>query len=134
MRRMEEYLAVAEQESVEPTPARFVRDQMTPARLFMPTETQSVLARVLQRLAFWYVKRQSRLSLYDLSPEQLADIGLSRTEAYRRDQKGVHIELDAFSLRTCFSMRICIEMRSPQHLSQRCSGLFAIEQAFVLNR
>lgn len=96
MRRMEEYLAVAEQESVESTPARFVRDQMTPARLFVPTETPSVLARVLQRLAFWYVKRQSRLSLYDLSPEQLADIGLSRTEAYEETRKAFTLSWTRF--------------------------------------
>ncbi len=96
MRRMEEYLAVAEQESVELTPVRFVRDQMTPARLFVPTETQSVLARVLQRLAIWYVKRQSRLSLNDLSPEQLADIGLSRTEAYEETRKAFTLSWTRF--------------------------------------
>lgn len=65
----------------------FVRDDMTPARTFVPTEPQSILARMLQRLMFWHVKRQSRLSLYDLSPQQLADIGLSRIEADEEARK-----------------------------------------------
>ena len=89
MRRMEEYLPATEQSGGEPERARFVRDRMTPARPLAPTEAKGVLARVLQRISFWYVRRQSRLSLYDLSPEQLADIGLSRAEAHEETRKAL---------------------------------------------
>ena len=89
MRRMDEYLAATAQSGGEPERAMFVRDRLTPARPFAPTEAKGVFARALQRLSFWYVKRQSRLSLYDLSPEQLADIGLSRAEAYEETRKAL---------------------------------------------
>lgn len=87
MRRMDEYLAVAEQGGIKPEAAVFVRDEMAPTRTFVPTEAQGILARMLLRLTAWYVKRQSRLKLYDLSPQQLADIGLSRMEADEEARK-----------------------------------------------
>ncbi|MDQ1183195.1 DUF1127 domain-containing protein [Agrobacterium larrymoorei] len=89
MRRMEEYLAIAEQGGIESEVTTFVRDRMTPAKPFAPIEAPSFFTRVFRRMSFWHVKRQSRLSLYDLSPEQLVDIGLSRAEADQESRKAL---------------------------------------------
>ncbi|MGV1915736.1 DUF1127 domain-containing protein [Rhizobium sp. 22-785-1] len=89
MRKMEEYLASTDQSSGDSHRVMSVRDRMTPARPFAPEEASGFLARMLRRVTYWHAKRQSRLSLYDLSTEQLADIGLSRAEAYEETSKAI---------------------------------------------
>ncbi len=89
MRKMEEYLASTDQSSGDSYRVMSVRDRMTPARPFAPEEASGFLARMLRRVTYWHAKRQSRLSLYDLSTEQLADIGLSRAEAYEETSKAI---------------------------------------------
>ncbi len=85
---MEEYLASTDQSSGDSHRVMSVRDRMTPARPFAPEEASGFLARMLQRVTYWHAK-PSRLSLYDLSTEQLADIGLSRAEAYEETSKAI---------------------------------------------
>ena len=86
---MEEYLAATELGDSGQEHAVFVRDRMVAAKPFAPIEARSFLTRVLQRVTVWHAKRQSRLSLYDLSADQLADIGLSRAEADEESRKAL---------------------------------------------
>lgn len=84
MRKLDEYLVTIDTMYPDGYAREHVfRDagDMVEAQPFPEVTHRTALGRLFSPLVRWFRKRESRLSLRDLSPDQLRDIGLSRREA-----------------------------------------------------
>lgn len=84
MRKLNEYLVTID--TIDPDEyerERVFRDagEMVDAQPFPVATPRTLMGRIISPVKIWFAKRQSRLSLRDLSPSQLRDIGLSRCDA-----------------------------------------------------
>ncbi len=83
MRKLNEYLVTID--TIYPDGyerERVFRDagDMVEAQPFPAVKPRTLMGRIISPFATWFRKRRSRLSLRELTPEQLHDIGLSRCE------------------------------------------------------